>query len=116
MSPSNHMKAFTYIHIKAHGFPFTKYITFANNILNSFIKSNKDHNQDQNTSTTYVLSYSKPCISYIAVIINPTDYVFNNTRFTHNFGIQDAVTLPPRPCLYSRALHLQTQDNKNTKT
>ena len=81
------MKAFAYIHIKAHGFPFTKYITFADNIDNPFIKSNKDHNMDQNTSTTYVLSYSKPCITYITVIINPTDYVFNNTKFTHNFGI-----------------------------
>ena len=47
------------------------------NISNTFIKSNKDHNMDQNTSTTYVLPYSKPNISYIAVIINPTDYVFN---------------------------------------
>ena len=49
----------------------------SNHISNPFIKSNKDHNMDQNTSTTYVLSYSKSCISYIAVIINPTDYVFN---------------------------------------
>ena len=36
------MKAFTFIHIKAHGFPFTRYITFANNIINPFTKSNKD--------------------------------------------------------------------------
>ena len=77
ISPSNHMKAFTYIHIKAHVFPFTRQITFADNIINPFIKSNKDHNKDQNTSTTYVLSYSMPCITYIPVIINPTDYVFN---------------------------------------
>ena len=106
-----------YIHsYKAHGFPFTKYITFADNVSNPFIKSNKDHNMDRNTSTTYVLSYSKPCITYITVIINPTDYVFNITKFTHNFGIQDAVTLPLRPCPYLRALRLQTQDNKNTKT
>ena len=93
-----------------------KHITFGDNISNTFIKSNIDHNIDQNTSTTYILPYSKPSISYIAVIINPTDYVFNHTRFTHTFGIQNAVTLPPRPCLYSRALRLQTQDNKNTKT
>ena len=110
------MKAFAYIHIKAHGFPFTKYITFADNISNTFIKSNKDHNMDQNTSSTYVLLYSKPCITYIMVIINPTDYVFINTRFTHNFAIQNAVTLPPRPCLYSMAFRLQTQDNQNTKS
>ena len=77
MSPSNHMKTFVYIHIKAHGFLFTKYITFADNISNLFIKSNKDHNMDQNTSTTYVLPYSKPSISYIAFIINHADYVFN---------------------------------------
>ena len=44
------MKAFAYIHIKAHGFPFTKYITFADNIINPFIKSNKDYNKDQNAS------------------------------------------------------------------
>ena len=81
------MKAFAYIHIKAHCFPFTKYITFADNISNPFIKSNKDHNMDQNTSTTYVLSYSKPSISYIAVIINPTDYVFNIHKIHSQFWI-----------------------------
>ena len=85
MSPSNHMKTFAYIHIKAHGFPFTKYITFADNISNPFIKSNKDHNINQNTSTTYVLSYSKSRISYIAVIINPTDYVFNIHKIHSQF-------------------------------
>ena len=79
------MKTFVYIHIKAHGFLFTKYIAFADNISNLFIKSNKDHNMDQNTSTTYVLSYSKPCISYIAVIINPTDYVFNIHKIHSHF-------------------------------
>ena len=78
-------ESFAYIHIKAHGFPFTKYITFANNISNSFIKSNNDHNMDQNISTTYILSYSKPCISYIAVIMNPTDYVFNIHKIHSQF-------------------------------
>ena len=42
------MKAFTYIHIKTQGFPFTRCITFANNIINLFIKSNKDQNTSNN--------------------------------------------------------------------
>ena len=62
---------------KSTWFSIHKYITFGDNISNTFIKSNMDRNMDQNTSTTYVLPYSKPNISYIAVIINPTDYVFN---------------------------------------
>ena len=62
-----------------------KYITFADNISNPFIKSNKDHNMDQNISTTYVLSYSKPNISSIAVFINPTDYVFNIHKIHSQF-------------------------------
>ena len=44
MSPLNRLKAFTYIHIKTQGFPFTMCITFANNIINHFIKRNKDQN------------------------------------------------------------------------
>ena len=42
---------------------------------------------DQNTSTTYVLPYSKPSISYIAIIINPTDYVFNIHKIHSQFWI-----------------------------
>ena len=40
---------------------------------------------DQNTSTTYILSYSKPCITYIMVIINSTDYVFNIHKIHSQF-------------------------------
>ena len=40
---------------------------------------------DQNTSTTYVLSYSKPYITYITVIINPTDYMFSIHKIHSQF-------------------------------
>ena len=101
---------------KAHGFPFTKYITFADNIRNTFIKSNKDHNIDPNTSTTYILPYSKPCISYIAVIINPTGYVFINTRFTHKFGFPKCGYAPSKALPLLEGSPPTNTTNQNTKT
>ena len=82
------MKAFTFIHIKAHGFPFTRYITFADNIINHFIKSNKNHNKDQNTSNNIRFIVIQAMHNIYNVIINPTDYVFNNARFTQFWNLR----------------------------
>ena len=115
-SPSNHVKAFAYIYIKVDGFPFTHYITFADDIRNTFIKRNKDHNIDPNTSTTYVLPYSKPSISYIAVITNPTDYVFINTRLTHKFRIPKRGHAPSKALPLFEASPPTNTNQQNTKT
>ena len=110
------MKAFAYIHIKAHGFPFTNYITFADDISNTFIKSNMNPNMDQNTSTTYVLPYSKPSISYIAVIENPTDYVFNIHKIHSQFWNPKCGHAPSKALPLLEGSPPATQTNQNTKT
>ena len=114
-SPSNHMKAFAYIYIKVDGFPFTS-ISYLPIISNTFIKRNKDHNIDPNTSTTYVLPYSKPSISYIAVITNPTDYVFINTRFTHKFRIPKYGHAPSKALPLLEGSPPTNTTNQNTKS
>ena len=65
------MKVFAYIHIKAYGFPFTRYITFADNIINPFIKSISHSNNIRfivfqamhNIYTGYHQSYPIMCLT-----------------------------------------------------
>ena len=46
---------------------------------------------------------------------NPTRLCVLTTQIHSQIESQDVVKLPPKPCLYSRALQLQIQTIQNTK-
>ena len=101
------------IRIKEHRLSFHKKYHISNNIANPFIKSNKD----QNTSNNIHLIVFQAMHKYIYQLsFNPTRLCVLTTQIHSQFESQGVVKLPPRPCLYSRALRLQIQNNKSMKT